>query len=125
MPPAEIHAVVVAAYHDRRVPMPSHIDVAFRRAVSLARAAGVRFRAGECAVWCYAGRAEEPSVCFFADNPVRIYVNTTPGRTAAEWVRHFLHELAHAFFDARQDIGVLQREARADAFAARAMQGWR
>jgi len=119
----EIHAVHLAAYHDRRVSMPAHLTVAFDRAVTLAREAGVSFPPGQVVVWTYQGRDDEPSVAFFKDRPVRVYLNLgLPFRTAAEWIRHILHELAHAFFDARQDIGVLQREMRAEAFAQRAMQ---
>ena len=119
----EIHALVVKAYHDRRVPMPAPVSVAFDRAVTLAREAGVSFPPGQVQVWAYRGPDEEPSVTFFKDRPVRVYLNVgIPFRSAADWIRHILHELAHAFFDAAQDIGVLQREARARAFAERAMQ---
>ncbi len=120
----EIHAVHVAAYHDRRVPMPAHVSAAFATAVPLARQAGASFVRGAVEVWAYAGRADEPSVTFFTDRPILIYLNVgQPGMSAREWTRHVLHELAHAFFDSRQDIGYVQREDRADRFAARALEG--
>jgi hypothetical protein len=123
---AELHAVHVAAYHGRRVPMPGHVRVAFHRAIELARAAGVSFQPREVSVWTYTGRPEEPSVTFWDHRPVDVYLNIAiPFRTEADRVEQIVHELAHAHFDARDYLGYVQSEDRAYAFAARAMQGWR
>lgn len=116
----EVHALVVDAYHRRVVAMPSHVTLAFNRAVQLARNAGVTFAPGEVAVYCYAGREDEPSSTFFRDRPILIYLNLALAFDTA-WTRHILHEFGHAYFDSRGDIGVLQRELRADEFADRAM----
>ena len=124
----EIHAVHVAAYHDRRVPMPAHVAAAFARAVQLAREAGVTFPPGQVQVWAYRGREDEPGLCFPADRPIPIYLNVSLVRTPREWVRHICHELAHAYFDARENLGFIQSEqseVRANRFAARALERWR
>lgn len=97
------HAVVLDAYRRRVVPMPAHVAIAFWRAVGLAREAGVVFGQGGVAVWCYAGREDEPSVTFFRDRPVLVYLNLALPffGNARELTWHILHEFSHAFHDAR------------------------
>jgi len=118
----EEHARAVSYVHTRTIPMPEAVRLAFDRAVVLARKAGASFRPGEVHVYCYRGSEgyREPSVTFFRDRPVLIYLNLAISfDDDCGLVWHIAHELAHAFYDPRDVASApWERERRANAFAS-------
>jgi hypothetical protein len=106
--------------------MPAPIGRAFEYAVILAREAGIRFHPGEVQVRAFCGAPDEPgAVTLFRERPVYVFVNAAREGDASGWCETILHEFAHARYDAADDPGVGAREARARAFAVRAMERWR